>query len=324
LPRPAVTVLIPSYNHARFLSAAIESLLAQTLDDWALIVADDGSEDASAWMAAEFAAKDPRIQAFVNERNLGTYGTLQRALERADGEFVAVLNSDDRWAPTKLERQIEHLEDHPELPICYTLGWKTDYLDNVDKSDDVQGDWPRTPVQELLPNLLYQNRILASSVLFRRKDAAFDNSLRYSGDWVALLRPARASAFGCIPERLTFWRMHGANSYVRSVHQVTEEVRVRSAILERPSRWFVSRLPARDIRNGLGMNALALAALELLRGRRRSALGAALTALKYLPAKRPALRRLGACLLPDGRERLWPGDTTQFDRPGAPLPLSFL
>jgi glycosyltransferase involved in cell wall biosynthesis len=283
--------------------------------DWELILIDDGSRDDSVAVAREIAAEDPRVQVHVNETNLGTYGTEERARGMAKGEYVAVLNSDDLWERTKLERQLALLRENPASGFCYTLGWKVDEHGTVDRGEDVHADWPIEPVQELLPWLLYENRVLASSVLFRREAARFDPSLRYSGDWVALLRPAYEAPALCVPERLNYWRMHSHNTFVRSAKQVHEEIRVREAILAAAPKWFASRLPASAIRNGLGRNAMNLAALEVLRGRRRVATSHALAALRLLPDRRLAARRLAAVLLPNARQRLWPGDTTSFSDP---------
>ncbi len=306
---PKVSVLIPSFNHAPFLNACLDGVFGQTYGDLEVVLVDDGSKDQSVAIAREYAAREPRLQVHVNEHNLGTYGTQQRALEMSQGEFVAILNSDDLWAPTKLESQVAALEAQRDARFCYTLGWKVDENGRVDESEDVHADWPRSTSHELLPWLLHENRVLASSVLLRRDIVRFESSLRYSGDWVALLRPAEAAPAALVPERLNFWRMHSHNTFVRSARQVLEEIRVREAILA--TRW--SRLPALEIRRGQGRNALNLAALEILRGNRNPAIRHALTALRLSPERRVPLRRLAAVLLPKSRERLWPGDTTSFD-----------
>lgn len=316
--RPVVSVLCPSYNHAPFLRACLGGVRAQTMTDWELILVDDGSRDASVAIAREMAAEDNRIQVHVNEANLGTYGTEERARAMARGQYVAILNTDDLWEPTKLARQTELLEANPACGFCYTLGWKIDENGVVDTSEDVHENWPREPVQELLPWLLYENRVLASSALFRAGAARFDPSLRYSGDWVALLGPAYRGAVTCVPERLNYWRMHSHNTFVRSARQVHEEVRVREAILA--ANWYVARLPEGEIRRGLGRNALNLAALEILRGNRMAAIRHALAAVRLSPERRLTVRRLAAVMLPNARERLWPGDRTAFSEPAPAVP----
>jgi glycosyltransferase involved in cell wall biosynthesis len=316
--RPAVSVLCPSYNHAPFLRTCLEGVRAQTMTDWELILVDDGSRDDSVAIAREIASEDPRIKVRVNEVNLGTYGTEERARGMANGRYIAVLNTDDLWEPTKLARQIESLEASPASGFSYTLGWKIDENGRIDASEDVHDNWPQTPVQELLPWLLYENRVLASSVLFRAEAVRFEPTLRYSGDWVALLGPAYRGVAACVPERLNYWRMHSNNTFVRSAKQVHEEVRVREAILA--TDWAVPRLPYGEIRHGLGRNALNLAALEILRGNRAAAIRHALTAVRLSPERRLTVRRLVAVMLPNARERLWPGDRTSFAEAAPPAP----
>lgn len=312
MSRSLVSVLVPSYRHRDFLPVALWSVQQQTVTDWELIVVDDRSPDDSVEMAREVAVDDPRIQIHVNPENLGTYGTLERARAMARGEFVAVLNSDDRWEPTKLERQLELLTANPSVPLAYTMGHKIDEFGAVDTSEDVHGDWPREPVQELLPFLLSENRVLASSVLFRREAAQFRPDLRYSGDWVALLGPARSSPVGWVAEPLNAWRMHSHNTFVRSPGQVHEEVRVREGILAAAGSWYVDRVATGQIRDALGRNAYHLAALEVLRGRTGSAKKNGLLALRLMSDRRASLRRFAAVCLPGARNRLWPDDPTIF------------
>jgi len=100
--KPVVSILVPSYNHAAYLERCIGSVQAQSFSDWELIALDDGSQDDSLSVLKSF--EEPRLSAGLNPQNLGTYGTLAEALKRSKGEFIAVLNSDDQWAPEKLEK----------------------------------------------------------------------------------------------------------------------------------------------------------------------------------------------------------------------------
>jgi len=307
-----VSILIPSYNHARYLPACLASIQAQTVEDWEVILVDDGSKDDSVAIARELARQEPRLKVHVNETNLGTYGTEQKALELSRGEFIAVMNSDDLWAPEKLARQLEILAAHPECPLVYTLGWKVDDAGNVETSEDVHADWPQETVQDPLPHLLYENRILASGVLFRRRGTRFEPTCRYSGDWVALLEHLRLHPAACLSDRLTFWRMHATNSFVRSEAQLFEEIRVRAAILADPARWYQPRLTRAEVDRGLAKNAQMLSYLYLEVRSRALAQQAAVTSLRYAPNKKAALRRLVLTFLPHQviRRRLWHGPET--------------
>ncbi len=304
---PRVSILIPSYNHARFLTSCFHAVQAQTFSDWEIILIDDGSKDGSVELARQYARSESRIRVYVNEQNLGTYGTEQQALELSGAEFVAILNSDDLWAPEKLQAQVDALEAGPELPLAYVLGWKIDDAGTVDTSEDVHLDWPQTESQEILPYLLYENRVLASGVLFRREGLHFDPSCRYSGDWVALLDLARKSPVACVPERLTFWRMHDHNTFRFSVNQVLEEIRVREAIHRDPSRWFQPRLDRRVVAQGLALNAMNLYTLYIYFRKHRAARRVALSALRYHPQKGSPIKRALGTFLPNSvvRRYFW-------------------
>jgi len=304
---PLVSIIIPSYNHARFLLHCLESVRTQTFEDWEVVLVDDGSKDESVPVAKRIAAEDSRISVHVNETNLGTYGTEQKALELSRGKLVTVLNSDDFWEIEKLQIQVDLLEKHQAAPYSYTLGWLAN--ENGDRRTDwkIHEDWPTSELQEPLPFLLYENRILASSVLFRREWLRFEPSCRYSGDWVALLHQSLRGPAACSSARLTLWRQHGENMSQRSKGQVLEEIRVRKAILRDADRWFLPRLDPAEVRRGLAMNALNLQALAALCGHRPLAFEAARLAWKFGKGRKRSWKRMLSAFLPMSlvRRRLW-------------------
>lgn len=103
-----VSIIMPSYNTARFLSETVASVLAQTYGNWELIVVDDCSVDDTDAVMAAFS--DPRIRYLKNEQNSGAAVSRNRALREAKGRWIAFLDSDDLWHPEKLERQIRFME----------------------------------------------------------------------------------------------------------------------------------------------------------------------------------------------------------------------
>jgi glycosyltransferase involved in cell wall biosynthesis len=302
---PKVSVIVPSYNHARFLRACLDSVISQTFSDWELILIDDGSSDNCVEIARSYS--DPRIQVHQNETNLGTYGTQQRALAMAQGDYVAVLNSDDFWIPGKLEEQVKALDANPSLRLSYVLGWKADDKGQIDTSDDVHVGWPQTEVQDVLPSLLSENRILASGVMFRRQTLRFETTCRYSGDWVALLEQSRGGDVSCIPRRMNHWRMHANNTYVMSPNQLAEEARVRWAIDEVGERWATDSARLITVREGLAKNLINLVAISAYFYDRPGAIRAARTLLRYRRDKVAVRRAISAYGSPGGtRRHFWP------------------
>ncbi len=102
---PKVSVIIPAYNTEKYIAKAIESALEQTLQNLEVVVVDDGSSDGTVDVVKQFT--DPRVRLLVNPRNLGAGGARNRALEAAQGDWVAVLDSDDWYAPQRLERLLQ-------------------------------------------------------------------------------------------------------------------------------------------------------------------------------------------------------------------------
>jgi glycosyltransferase involved in cell wall biosynthesis len=115
---PTVSIGVPVYNGARFLRRALDALLAQTFDDFELIVADNASTDATGAIAEEYAARDPRISYIRSPTNVGVEANFQRVLRAAGGRYFMWAGCDDWWAPTFVERTVDALESHPAAIVA--------------------------------------------------------------------------------------------------------------------------------------------------------------------------------------------------------------
>lgn len=104
-----VSIIMPSWNTARFIAASIQSVLDQTYPNWELLLVDDCSTDETDSVIAPF-LRDQRIRYFRNEKNVGAALTRNRALREARGEWIAFLDSDDLWAADKLEKQLAFMQ----------------------------------------------------------------------------------------------------------------------------------------------------------------------------------------------------------------------
>jgi glycosyltransferase involved in cell wall biosynthesis len=158
-----VSVIVPARNAAALLGQALDSIVAQTYEDWEAIVADDASSDATAVVAA---GRDPRISCVRSPRNLGIGGARNLALARASGELVALLDADDVWLPHYLERLVSRYDEARRRGedvgvVCcdaYHLG-----ADGVPEVASYAP--PRWPERVTLTTLLRNNSIFVSAMI---------------------------------------------------------------------------------------------------------------------------------------------------------------
>ena len=186
--RPTVSVVIPTYNRARLLARALDSVLHQTWADFEMLIVDDGSTDGTAAVVA--ARADARVRYLRQPANGGVSAARNRGLREARGEFIAFLDSDDEWFPAKLERQLARFRDLPD-----TVGLLYGGVENEDehgrrriKTPAARGDLHR--------DLLVNNVIHGTSgVMIRRNVVAtvgfFDEGIPAIEDYDYWVRVAR-------------------------------------------------------------------------------------------------------------------------------------
>jgi glycosyltransferase involved in cell wall biosynthesis len=120
--KPLVSVIVPFWNAERFIEEAIESVFAQTYDNWELLLVDDGSVDGSTDIALRYAQRQPERVRYLEHpghQNRGVGAARNLGIRNAEGEYIAFLDADDVWLPHKLEQQLEVLVSHPEAAMVY-------------------------------------------------------------------------------------------------------------------------------------------------------------------------------------------------------------
>ncbi|HEY0003254.1 MAG TPA: glycosyltransferase [Pyrinomonadaceae bacterium] len=217
---PKVSICIPSYNHARYLPAALESALSQTYKDFEMIVVDDGSTDESLLIAESFAARYPahiRVLTHPERGHRGIAETANLAKRAARGEYWSGLCSDDVWYPDKLEQQVAFMEANPRVGLVYGLAQAVD--EQGEQLPQVNG-WSISHEPDTLSRLLQENPIPAATALVRfecLKRAGFEDDLVYS-DWEWWIRILAHSELGFIPRPLVMYRIHAYNTSVGLRH----------------------------------------------------------------------------------------------------------
>lgn len=120
MSQPRVSVIVPTYNSERFVGRMIDSVRSQTFDDWELIIVDGNSADGTASRVESYQPALGDRLVFIEQRNQGCNAARNAGIEASRGAFVAFLDSDDEFLPTKLERQIELFERRPALGLVYS------------------------------------------------------------------------------------------------------------------------------------------------------------------------------------------------------------
>jgi glycosyltransferase involved in cell wall biosynthesis len=203
-----VSVIIPTYNRRDYLKEALDSVLWQSFRDFEIIVIDDGSNDGTREMIQEVYGSSIK---YIWQENQGESVARNRGLEAAQGEYIALLDSDDRWLKEKLTKQVKYLNENPIPGMVYSQAW---IIDGTGKR--IEGDpWGIELYNDGidLESLVFNNRISGpSSTLIRRsvinKVGEFDSNIRYGEDWDLWLRIAKHFGIALIEEPMVEVRRH--------------------------------------------------------------------------------------------------------------------
>ncbi len=198
---PLISVIMPMYNAAPFVGAAVRSILAQTVRDFELLIVDDASTDGSAEIVR--AIPDERIRILHSETSLNAAGARNIALREARGEFIAFLDADDIAEPVRLTTQLRVLRDS-----C--IGIVASRVALMDESGTPCGqNFAPRPGEEIPATLLFENCFALSSITARRASLQpFDPRFAPAEDYELWARIARATGFHICPEPLTRYRTH--------------------------------------------------------------------------------------------------------------------
>jgi glycosyltransferase involved in cell wall biosynthesis len=217
---PRVSVIMAVHNEERFLSEAVESVLAQSFGDFELLISDDGSSDDTPALARAFAEADTRVRVLRAEHNQGKPFALNRALRVRRGELIAWLDGDDVMLADKLERQVRALDADPDAVGC---SHDAEMFDS--DSDTVIGRFSRVvngaPLRsggiEMWFDPTY--KMLPSATMIRASlcpPGGFDERLTFTNDWLFDIEVFRHGRCVAIDDVLVRYRRHGANFTTRA------------------------------------------------------------------------------------------------------------
>lgn len=347
---PLVSVVVPTFNRARLLPAAIESALAQTWKNLEVLVVDDGSSDDTPDIVDALYRRDARVRPF-RQRNQGVSAARNRALAEAQGSFIAFLDSDDVWQPWKLDLQMQLFRAQPQLVMCWTDMAAIDeagrpvlprYLRRMYSAYERLADGhpfaELRKLEELVPEapahlhgagcglgdiygtMLYGNLVHTSTAVLRREVVrqigGFDETMRRGGeDYKFHLATCRHGATALLDVPSILYRV-GAEDRITHPRNNVHFARSYLRTVEGELREFRSRLALsnREINSILSEAHRWLAETELDDRHRSRAGWHALQAMWRAGSPQPGLRPLGKALLPESvvnMVRRWKGRALQ-------------
>jgi glycosyltransferase involved in cell wall biosynthesis len=226
---PLVSVLMNCYNGEKFLREAIESVLAQSYQNWEIIFWDNQSTDRSAEIFKSY--NDPRLKYLYAPKHTDLGGGRASAWAHLTGKFVAVLDADDVWLPLKLEKQIP-LFDDPEVGIVIS---DTLFFNDKTEKPLYGGNYP--PIGWVFESLVTRYYVSLETLVFRREAAlkltrGFDPEFSFIADFDLVVRLSRISKLALYPEVLAKWRVHAGS----------DTWKYPQAFLEEKERWIVKQL----------------------------------------------------------------------------------
>ncbi len=207
--KPFISVIMNCYNGEKYLSESVESVLAQTYQNWELIFWDNKSKDKSAAIFNSY--KDKRLKYFCSNEHTSLYKGRNLAIEKSKGEFVSFLDTDDMWDTRKLELQIPYFKN-PEVGLVFSNFFMV--KENLKKKKlYINKKLPRGNIyNELINN--YTIGILTTMIrkkLYLSSEKKFDERFSIVGDFDLFLRLSKNCICESIQEPLAFYRIHGKN-----------------------------------------------------------------------------------------------------------------
>jgi len=228
---PIVTVLLPVYNGDRYLRSAVESILAQTLEPFELLIVDDGSTDGTGAICRSFT--DPRIRVVRHENNAGLVSALNFGIDLISTKYVARMDADDVALPDRLGRQIAFLESRPDIVACGS--WARELVDGRLRAvmHRPTGEYLRQIAWQPVP-IFHPTACLRTKVL---QEHRYRPDFIHAEDYDLWLRLCRLHRIDTVPKVLLHYRIHPTS--------VSHTYRA----LQRSSAWraFRERCPAIDV-----------------------------------------------------------------------------
>ena len=216
-----VSIMMPAYNAERFIAQAIDSVLAQSFQNWELLIVNDGSTDRTPEIIAGY--HDPRIKT-IHQVNGGEASARNTALENLQGEYLAFLDADDLYLPEHLEVMVTYLQAHPDYDGVYSDGY---YIDETGERLKPLSSRRRGPFEgDIFEEMVRASDVFGAPVCVVLRSAViskyslnFDADIVIGPDWDFFVRYAEVARFGYLLEPTCLYRIHQTNISIRTGNQ---------------------------------------------------------------------------------------------------------
>lgn len=212
-----ISIAMATYNGERFLREQIESILAQTVTDFELVICDDCSSDSTVQILQEYEKKDNRIHLICNEQNLGFKRNFEKAISLCRGDYIALSDQDDIWLDIHLEVLMNNLMD--SSLVCGSV----ELIDAEGKhtvNHKLENRYISSKVEEQFRQLLHLNFIQGCACLFSRdlvlKLLPIPNNQKYHDNWIGLVAISEWKSIKHIDDTVLFYRRHESSFTVKN------------------------------------------------------------------------------------------------------------
>jgi glycosyltransferase involved in cell wall biosynthesis len=208
---PLVSIVLPVYNGEKYLAESLDSVFAQTYQNWELVIINDGSSDGTEKLIFKY--QDKRIKYLPNDGNKGIIFSLNRGIEESKGIYIARLDADDIALPDRIEKQVKFLSENAEFAMCGSYFRTIDSKGNLLKNVEFPSN--NTDAQSFL---LLHNCFCHSAIMMRTniaKDLKYDEKFQVCEDYDLWYRISRTGKILNLPVFTTLYRVHDNNMSTR-------------------------------------------------------------------------------------------------------------
>ncbi len=220
MQKPLVTVILSAYNHEEYVEECLKSIVEQTYSNLQILVYNDGSKDNTGKVIEDFIKNQDKKIEYISKDNEGLCKTLNKGLDRAEGQYIAIIASDDIWLPNKIEEQVNFLENNQNIGLVFSDAY---FIRGNARTEEKYTQYKKglsrhfehsVQKRNLYEALLVENFVIAITVMVRKecfeRVGQFDGSLKFE-DYDMWLRISKNYPFGFLDKPLAYYRMHETN-----------------------------------------------------------------------------------------------------------------